>query len=84
MGETIQHGTTTVRFQFMERVNVWGKQPLGLQLDALVYNTFAISVLSFVAQLEIPPNGCWIRNGRLYARQRVVQEIGPPQMIYGD
>ena len=31
------------------------KAPLGLQYDALAYNTFAAAVLSYIAQLEAPP-----------------------------
>ena len=41
--------------KFRSRVELWSDQPLGLQYDALVYNTFAMSVLGYVAQLEVPP-----------------------------
>ena len=41
--------------KFMARVRLWENQPLGLQYDALVYNTFAIPVLGYIAQLETPP-----------------------------
>ena len=34
---------------------MWGSQHLGLQYSTLAYNTYGISVLSYVAQLENPP-----------------------------
>ena len=37
------------------RATLWGSQPVGLFYSATAYNTFAISVLSYVAQLENPP-----------------------------
>ena len=44
--------------KFLQRVTDWCGLPLGLQYDALVYNTFGISVLSDVSQLEAPPK--WV------------------------
>ena len=44
--------------KFEQRVRMWGPQPLDLQLDAMVYNTFAVSVLGYLAQLEAPP--AWV------------------------
>ena len=41
--------------KFRERVGMWKDQPLGLFWDARVYNMFAISTLTYVAQLEDPP-----------------------------
>jgi hypothetical protein len=37
------------------RVTVWAHQQLGLHGAALTYNVFALSVLTFLAQLENPP-----------------------------
>ena len=42
--------------KFTARAHMWSGLPLGLQYDALVYNVFGISVLSYVSQLESPPN----------------------------
>ena len=33
--------------------------PLGLQYSAMVYNTFGMSVLTYVSQLERPPEWIW-------------------------
>ena len=41
--------------KYRSRCGLWGGQALGLQYNALVYNTFAVSVLSYVGQLEPPP-----------------------------
>ena len=41
--------------KYGEAAEQWCKQALGLQYAALAYNTFAMSVLSFVCQLERPP-----------------------------
>ena len=41
--------------KYIERAADWKGLPLGLQYDALVYNTFSISVLSYVCHLEYPP-----------------------------
>jgi hypothetical protein len=41
--------------QFLQRACLWGSQGLGLQYSTLTYNTFAMSVLTFLAQLESPP-----------------------------
>ena len=38
--------------KFEGRVRAWSQHPLGLHGMALVYNTFAIRVLTFLAQLE--------------------------------
>ena len=42
--------------KFEARVNVWGKQPLGLHYAAMTYNTFAMTVLGYICQLEEPPD----------------------------
>ena len=44
--------------KYLERVNMWQDQPLGLHFDARVYNTFAMPVLCYIAQLEQPPK--WV------------------------
>ena len=49
------HRATT---KYQSRVAAWAKQGLGLQYDAMVYNTFAITTLAYIAQLEAPP--CWL------------------------
>ena len=41
--------------KFRERVNMWKDQPLGLFWDARIFNTFALPILTYVAQLEAPP-----------------------------
>ena len=38
------------------RVALWADEPLGLQYDTMVYNTFAATVIGYIAQLESPPN----------------------------
>jgi hypothetical protein len=40
---------------FLERARFWGGQGLGLQYATHAYNSYAVSVLSFVSQLEAPP-----------------------------
>jgi hypothetical protein len=42
--------------KFMARVKEWSNLKTGLQYDTLLYNTFSMSVLSYVSQLEHPPN----------------------------
>lgn len=41
--------------KFEDRVAVWAHRKLGLHYSALTHNTFAVSVLTFLAQLETPP-----------------------------
>ena len=41
--------------KYLERVTMWQDMPLGLHWHARVYNTFALSVLGYIAQLEEPP-----------------------------
>ena len=41
--------------KYTKRATLWGSQPVGLYYSATAYNTFAMSVLSYVAQLENPP-----------------------------
>ena len=41
--------------KFLQAARLWGSQGLGLQYSALTYNTFAISTLTFLSQLEDPP-----------------------------
>ena len=42
--------------KFSARATLWGSQALGLHYGARAYNTFALPVLSFVFQLEDPPD----------------------------
>ena len=44
--------------KYVERVKMWGQQPIGLQYAAAAYGTFAASVYSFVGQIEHPPD--WV------------------------
>ena len=44
--------------KFMDRIHAWAGQGHGLQYGALEYNSFAVSTLSYISQLEAPPT--WI------------------------
>ena len=41
--------------KYLQRCQLWEDKPLGLQWQTLAYNAFAISTLTYVAQLEAPP-----------------------------
>ena len=41
--------------EYDSRVNLWNGKALGLHYEADVYNVFCLSVISFVAQFEAPP-----------------------------
>ena len=45
--------------KYTERCSLWAGHGHGLQYNAMTYNTFAMSTLSYVAQLEVPPD--WVR-----------------------
>ena len=45
--------------KYSQRVSLWSAQGTGLQYSALTYNIFAMSVLSFVSQLESPPEAAY-------------------------
>jgi len=60
--------------KFKERVSMWKDQPLGLFWDARVFNTFAIPILSFVAQLEDPPE--WVMQGIETSLRKVAKGPG--------
>ena len=47
--------------KFLNRVNAWADLPLGLYWDIRTFNTFAITVLGYVASLEEPP--AWVLQG---------------------
>ena len=47
--------------KYISRLNMWKDQPLGLFWDARVYNTFVLPILTYVAQLETPPE--WVLEG---------------------
>ena len=40
--------------KYLDRTIMWAGRGLGLHLGVMAYNTFAVSVLGFVAQLEPP------------------------------
>ena len=42
--------------KFSERAAFWSEQKLGLQYAAASYNAYAVSVLSFLSQVESPPD----------------------------
>jgi hypothetical protein len=42
--------------KYMERCRMWAGRGQGLQYSVIAYNAFAISTLSYVAQLEAPPS----------------------------
>jgi hypothetical protein len=41
--------------KFAERAAMWKSESLGLQYSAAAYNTYAVTVLSYLSQLEDPP-----------------------------
>jgi hypothetical protein len=41
--------------KFLDRVKQWQTMQLGLQYNTMVYNSFGMSVLSYICQLEKPP-----------------------------
>ena len=41
--------------KYLTRCHLWQDRPLGLHFHTVVYNTLAITTLSYVAQLEHPP-----------------------------
>ena len=69
--------------KFKERVSMWKDQPLGLFWDARISNTFAIPVLSFVAQLEDPPTWSYKKLKSLFGRSPRAQASGPRQRTSG-
>ena len=44
--------------KFRERVKMWTGQPMGLYWNTRIFNTFCLPVLTYVAQLEDPPQ--WV------------------------
>lgn len=42
--------------KYINRCKQWQDRPIGLHFSTLAYNSFSISTLSYIAQLEIPPN----------------------------
>ena len=46
--------------KYMRKCGMWQERGLGLQYSALVYNTFAVSTLGYIAQLENPPGSLCI------------------------
>ena len=41
--------------KYLKRCHLWQDRPLGLNFHTTVYNTLTITTLSYVAQLEHPP-----------------------------
>ena len=53
---------------------MWKDQPFVLFWDARVINTFAVHILSFVAQLEGPL--AWVLQGIEIALRKIAKEFG--------
>jgi hypothetical protein len=70
--------------KYRERVAIWENQPLGLQCNALVYNTFAMSVLGYLAQLESPPRWLLEMESEMHVKQIHVRikEVTQMEMEY--
>ena len=49
--------------KYMGRCRAWSEQGMGLFYQVMVCNTFAMSTLSFVAQLEAVPSARWKSRG---------------------
>ena len=60
--------------KYTERIRAWGWAALGLQYAATAYNIYVMSVLSFVAQLEEPPER--ILHAELHGLRRVARGPG--------
>ncbi len=54
--------------KFTARACLWGSQSLGLQYAAKTYNTFAMSVLTFLSQLEEPPSEAFVAETKALRR----------------
>ena len=50
-----EHSWDKASAKYVERVLLWTRQGQGLHIGISAYNTFAITVLSYLAQLEAPP-----------------------------
>ena len=71
-------GTTTWRKpmqKLMDRVTAWRLIPSGLHLATEAYNTFGVSVLSYIGALEDPP--AWAYPLESKALLHAVQGMGP-------
>ena len=55
--------------KYVDRCSIWAGRGHGLQYSALTYNTFAVSTLSYVAQLEQPPD--WLYEEERMALKKV-------------
>ena len=55
----------------LSRVGMWQDVPLGLLWDIRVHNTFAITVMGYIATLEVPPD--WVLVGIENSLKRVAQ-----------
>ena len=63
--------------KFLKRAQLWGMQGGGLHVSIYAYNTFAVSVLAFIAQLELPPDH--LQATEIKAIRRIA--TGPGQWI---
>ena len=67
--------------KFKTRIGMWQDQPLGLFWDIGVHNTFAISVLSYVAMLESPPK--WVQTGITDSNSKIAKGPGGWATVWG-
>jgi hypothetical protein len=70
--------------KFMQRAQIWRDQPLGLQRNAMVYNTFAMSVLDYISQLECPTD--WLLDKERAAPRKAAKGPGAwakPEDLWG-
>ena len=51
-----EHSWDVALPKFLQRVQSWGDHHLGLQFSAVVYNTYVVTVLSHLWQLEALPS----------------------------
>ena len=57
--------------KYLSRFGMWQDMPLGLHWDIRVYNTFAITVMGYVATLEVPLG--WVQTGIENSLKRVAK-----------
>ena len=60
--------------KFIDRCQLWHDRPVGMHFHILAYNAFAITTLSYVAQLELPPSSA--TTAELQGLQLVVKGPG--------
>ena len=69
--------------KYFQRVWLWSAQKQGLHISIYAYNTLAISVLSFLAQLEEPPTEVLDTELMMLRKRRVVLATGCRQRTFG-